>query len=480
MKNIPTARILFFLVLFATLGCNKTNTITVQQPTACFTVQVKELYFGSLQPGTVTYIDSNFYFLNCSDTTGNISYRWNFGDGTTSTDKNPVHRYGKRGKYTVTLEVSNKDLAFDTVQQTVSVISGQQNINFGEGNDAFPIAIEESASGDFLLLGSTDYTSGYFLMQLDSLMHPKNRKDLPASYRLTSMTATGDGNFIFTGTTSGFSRDNELVKLSADGSFIWNRISSSNDVYLNIYSLANGGYVVLAAQPVSDINGNVSNYTKVKKFDGNGSLQWEQSLYAEGMMQTREAVIEQDGIIVAGAKRGTYVDGDSVMIAKLDNSGKLIWKNTVYGGLNGNLGSMRIIKHANGSYVAGVEGTRGIFIFSAAGAFLDRKLSKYQITAVANSGDGNLVVLQMEWGNGFRANVSKLRMDGLELWYALIDGRQKTPTGVMCCASSWPIAIQPLRKGGTLVVARRVDQTPEHSLYNVMSLLQLDEAGNPK
>lgn len=35
------------------------------------------------------------------------SWKWNFGDGTSSTSKNPTHTYSKAGKYTVTLTVKN-------------------------------------------------------------------------------------------------------------------------------------------------------------------------------------------------------------------------------------------------------------------------------------------------------------------------------------------------------------------------------------
>jgi PKD repeat protein len=36
-----------------------------------------------------------------------ISYLWDFGDGESSTEENPVHRYGAPGVYTVTLTVSD-------------------------------------------------------------------------------------------------------------------------------------------------------------------------------------------------------------------------------------------------------------------------------------------------------------------------------------------------------------------------------------
>ncbi|RPJ77030.1 MAG: PKD domain-containing protein, partial [Alphaproteobacteria bacterium] len=35
------------------------------------------------------------------------SWKWNFGDGTSSTMKNPAHKYNKAGKYTVTLTAIN-------------------------------------------------------------------------------------------------------------------------------------------------------------------------------------------------------------------------------------------------------------------------------------------------------------------------------------------------------------------------------------
>jgi hypothetical protein len=43
------------------------------------------------------------------------SWNWNFGDGTTSTEQNPVHTYATEGLYTVTLSVVTLDGCESTI-----------------------------------------------------------------------------------------------------------------------------------------------------------------------------------------------------------------------------------------------------------------------------------------------------------------------------------------------------------------------------
>jgi PKD repeat protein len=50
------------------------------------------------------------------------SWKWDFGDGTVSTDKNPVHQYTTLGSFTVTLTVSNAN-GQDTTAKTAFIVT---------------------------------------------------------------------------------------------------------------------------------------------------------------------------------------------------------------------------------------------------------------------------------------------------------------------------------------------------------------------
>ncbi len=57
-----------------------------------------------------------------TDSDGDIAaWSWSFGDGTTSTEKNPVHEYAEIGTYEVTLTVADNDGATDTITKVVDI-----------------------------------------------------------------------------------------------------------------------------------------------------------------------------------------------------------------------------------------------------------------------------------------------------------------------------------------------------------------------
>lgn len=55
----------------------------------------------------VNITDKTVIFTN--ETSGAVSYRWEFGDGATSTEQSPVHTYPDKGKYIPTLYATTKE-----------------------------------------------------------------------------------------------------------------------------------------------------------------------------------------------------------------------------------------------------------------------------------------------------------------------------------------------------------------------------------
>jgi hypothetical protein len=368
-------------------------------------------------------------------------------------------------------------MAFDTLQQTISVILGEQHISFNDGY-ASPVAIEETAMNEFVLLCATGYGNGYLLIQLDSLLKQKSMQALPATYRLISMNAAGDGNYIFTGSTISPDKGNQLIKMKGDGSQLWNKALSSDDTYSYATPTPDGGYIVIGSRPVST---GYWNYTSIViKTDGNGVQQWVKVFDKEEMINSDNAVLEPDGIVLGGRKPGMGLATDSVFVVKLNLSGHVIWRNTAVGGLNRSLGNTRIAKLENANYAITSGGGRGIFLFSPSGDFLDRKLASNEVTDAISSDDGNLIALQTEPGNGSRIQVSKLMLDGRVQWSAYPDGRQKQPRGgFSCCASSWPVAVRPLQHGGSITLGYQVVDNGSGIRTDVV-IMELDEAGMSK
>ncbi|MCJ7571526.1 MAG: PKD domain-containing protein [Candidatus Thermoplasmatota archaeon] len=58
-----------------------------------------------------------------------LSYFWDFGDGTNSTEKNPLHIYQSPGTYFTTLKVSDKQYS-DTVSNTITIKKAEQTPGF--------------------------------------------------------------------------------------------------------------------------------------------------------------------------------------------------------------------------------------------------------------------------------------------------------------------------------------------------------------
>jgi hypothetical protein len=100
--------------------------------------------------------ENEVQFINTSENAG--QYFWDFGDGSTSEENNPLHQYAQSGDYNVTLTVTN---CGQTSTLTLSVYAGQVNsselvftatdFNFYPNPAEEYIKIESNLSKPFLL-----------------------------------------------------------------------------------------------------------------------------------------------------------------------------------------------------------------------------------------------------------------------------------------------------------------------------------------
>ena len=105
---------------------NYTITLKVTNDKGCYSVASKPAYIkisGGIQSGfsetqpNVCKPPFNITFTNNSTGPGNLTYLWDFGDGTKSSIINPTHKYTTPGNYTVTLATTSSNGCSDTLSK---------------------------------------------------------------------------------------------------------------------------------------------------------------------------------------------------------------------------------------------------------------------------------------------------------------------------------------------------------------------------
>jgi PKD repeat protein len=101
-----TTRISVWILLISILGCSDNDTVNLPQVESSFTYTINE------DTGTVT-------FINVSKEAS--TYIWDFGDGTTSKENNPIKTYLKNGTYKVVLVATNRAGASGTYEADITI-----------------------------------------------------------------------------------------------------------------------------------------------------------------------------------------------------------------------------------------------------------------------------------------------------------------------------------------------------------------------
>jgi PKD repeat protein len=125
----PTADGVYYFVLKMGSNASAAREILLDELTLKETLPVKADFYAETVSG-VAPLTVQFYDLSTNAT----SWAWDFGDGTTSTEQDPIHTYTTGGTFTVKLTASNSDSSDSRVSFSCSNFSFEYYSSFFRNN----------------------------------------------------------------------------------------------------------------------------------------------------------------------------------------------------------------------------------------------------------------------------------------------------------------------------------------------------------
>lgn len=478
---------LFACIVFITCKKTENDTVYLSRAKSSFKVSVQDAFEHILIDKTSAPIDSNFYFTNESDTGSNITYHWDFGDGTTSEEQNPKHRYTERGKYIVKLETRVMDLVSGVMEKEVNVIIGETHFDIANQNWR-GVDVVQSEDGSFVVLCVSENFENneekriYSLLFLDDHHRELGRKNLPVGNRYFELVECVDGNFLLTASEE--NETNKIVKVNAEGQLLWSRTYTEIASILETQQTKDAGYLLSCERNLPDINGNPIPRTYLVKLDGDGNREWARFLIDEDALYNTGKVYEdEEGFILSGSD----VDFSNVecwscntlSLIKIDKKGENLWRHHAPWGISSSSGKAAVFKLQNGQYIVSSWSNKAVYFFSEEDGFLDRKLLPFGAYSTVLTKQGNIAILGEDSGNGSRAVSAGMTVLGTNRWTTRYEGRQLVSGGgYMCCVDSRPEKAIALNNSGSMMLFTRINRTESWGYYYSIVLVELDENGN--
>ncbi|MEL0456156.1 PKD domain-containing protein [Flavobacteriaceae bacterium SZ-1-7] len=178
------------------------------------------------------------YSNNCSINDG---YFWDFGDGNTSTIRNPVHSYTSPGTYTISLYAQNSCGITDTITKDICIESPLlAAFNTNTNNDCSPLSVEttntvnlSNSCGNEQYLWEVSYT-------------PEFCGTAPAQWNFTNGTDENSANPSFNFVTAGTYTITQTVSNSCGSNSISETIEVKQPPTISLASISNGcGYATI-------------------------------------------------------------------------------------------------------------------------------------------------------------------------------------------------------------------------------------------
>src|SRR5882672_413611 len=156
--------------------------------------------FSAIPRNGISPLDVDFEDRSASGSSPITSWLWSFGDGTTSTSRNPGHLYGNAGRYTVSLAVTTA-VGYDVMRQFDYIIVSDTNIippaaHFSGTPRSGPAPLlaqftDESTSGSSPIASRTwSFGDG----ATSTAQSPSHTYAAPGSYTVSLIVRSSSGN----------------------------------------------------------------------------------------------------------------------------------------------------------------------------------------------------------------------------------------------------------------------------------------------
>lgn len=197
-------------------GCTdsivQTSSFTISKPIADF-----------ISADTLSCLSQPILFTNKSKGP-NLTYRWEFGDGASSTDTDPVHNYAKEGIYTIKLVITDEFGCKDSIVKTNYITIADPVADFLLSDTLStcpPLVIVYTNLSKNFVKRTWDFGDGTF----SSLDNPTHFYTTPGIYNIV-LTVTG-----YNGCTS--QKTKQVVVRGPQGSFTYTNILGCNPLTTN-------------------------------------------------------------------------------------------------------------------------------------------------------------------------------------------------------------------------------------------------------
>lgn len=144
--------------------------------------------FGVSSSNIVRTGTINFYNYTSEYYATNVVYRWDFGDGNTSTQRDPSYQYNVPGTYVVKLRATDQATGCTSEATPVTIVVGDFapafnfSVNSITGQNCAPILVQFNNISLNYTRVVWDFGDGY---QLDNVSYPGHVYDKPGKYTIT-------------------------------------------------------------------------------------------------------------------------------------------------------------------------------------------------------------------------------------------------------------------------------------------------------